>query len=319
MKKTDVAVQFKKAWELMLNSSNIFMTTHESTDGDDLGSLLAIKKILEDRGKTVTAAVKKGVPLTLRFLVGSNSVHSDFVASDYDLVITFGCGRIERPGFSELKKTKAEIINFDHHPDNTKFGIVNVVEPKTAAVAELIYYFLDYNGVEIDHQVATCLLTGIFTDTGGFKHANTTAEVLEVAAVLLKRGARIDKISAFTFGQKKPQTIKAWSRGLENTRFDPDRKMVYSVLTESDLKELGAAEEDLQGFIDMLNHIPQAKFAMVLRQDGEVIKGSLRSEETKDTDVSKIAKSFGGGGHKLAAGFKIKGKLTKDGNVWVVK
>jgi phosphoesterase RecJ-like protein len=95
--------------------------------------------------------------------------------------------------------------------------------------------------------------------------------------------------------------------------------MVFSVLTEQDIIEVGAADDDLQGFVELLNHIPQAKFAMMLRQDGEVVRGSLRSELYKNVDVSRIARSFGGGGHKLAAGFKLNGKLTRVGNKWEIK
>ncbi len=317
--KSEVTVQFKKAWELIKKSDSIFMTTHEGTDGDDLGSLLATKKVLEGMGKTVVAGVKKGVPTTLKFLPGSNQIADEYIPGKYDLIILFGCAKVERPGMNEVKNTETPIINFDHHADNSKYAELNVVDPGTAAVAELIFYFLSSNPkVEIDSEIATCLLTGIFTDTGGFKHANTSAEALEVAAELLRRGARIDKISKFTYGQKSPNTIKAWSKGLENTRFDPQRKMMFSVLTEEDLIEAGASEEDLQGFIDMLNHIPQAKFALVLRQDGEHVKASLRSETNKGVDVSEIAHSFGGGGHKLAAGFKIKGKLLKSGTNWEI-
>jgi bifunctional oligoribonuclease and PAP phosphatase NrnA len=317
--KNSIKLNFKKAWDLIAQSENIFMTTHESTDGDDLGSLLAVKNVLKAMGKKTVAAVKGGVPQNLKFLPNASEVSDAYAESDYDLIMTFGCNNLDRPGFVQLKTLPASSINFDHHPDNSNFAEVNVVEPETAAVAELIYYFLDYKQVEIDTAVATCILTGIFTDTGGFKHANTTSEVLEVAAHLLKKGARIDKIAAQTFGYKRPQTMKAWSKALENTRFDSDKQMVYSIMTDEDMEALGANDEDLQGFITLLNHIPQAKFALFLRQDGEVVKGSLRSEPEKGVDVSKIAHSFGGGGHKLAAGFKVKGKLVKKDDRWEVQ
>jgi phosphoesterase RecJ-like protein len=307
-------LQFKKAWELINKSNSIFLTTHEGTDGDDLGSLLAVFQALQH--KQVTAAVNGGVPRNLSFLPQVNDVGEVFPAENFDLVITFGCNKIERTGFDELKKFSGPILNFDHHPDNTNFGMVNVVDPETSAVAELIYYFLKSGEVEIDKDIATCLLTGIFTDTGGFKHANTSSRALETAAQLLKKGARIDRIATQTMGKKRPETLKAWAKGLENARFDTKEKMVFSVLTEQDLKEAGASDEDLDGFVELLNNIPQARFALLLRQEGELVKGSLRSEPSKGVDVSKIAKSFGGGGHKLASGFKIKGKLIKEGGVW---
>jgi len=311
--------EFKTAWELINSVQHILLTTHEGTDGDDLGSLLAVKAALEKMNKNISAVVKGGVPRSLIFLPGSESVGETLGPADFDLLITFGCNKIQRTGMEQLYSMSGPIINFDHHPDNTNFGTVNVVDPATSAVAELVYYFLASNQTPITQQIATCLLTGIFTDTGGFKHANTTAEALEVSATLLKKGARIDKIAIQTMGRKRPATIKAWAKGLENARFDSKKKMVFSVLTEDDLKEIGATDEDLDGFVELLNNIPQARFALLLRQDGDLVRGSLRSETNKKVDVAKIAKSFGGGGHKLAAGFKVQGKLIKDGDAWHIK
>lgn len=310
---------FKKAWTAIGQAKKIFLSTHEGTDGDDLGSLLAMRSVLSKMGKELFCIVKGGVPHTIKFMPGSTEVKSEFENRPYDLVITFGCNTMQRTGFPELENIQAVKINFDHHPDNKMFGDINIVDAKTAAVAELVYYFLKTNAeVEIDHDVATCLLTGIFTDTGGFQHSNTSAEVYEVAAELLKRGARIDRISQETFGNKRPQTLRAWARALENTRFDPDKKLAFSVMTTEDMAATGADDEDLAGFVTILNHIPQAKYALLLRQDGDVVKGSLRSDPHKKTDVSEIAKYFGGGGHKYASGFKIKGKLTRTDAGWQI-
>ncbi|MEO8065871.1 MAG: bifunctional oligoribonuclease/PAP phosphatase NrnA [Candidatus Doudnabacteria bacterium] len=312
-------LQFKKALDLIKSSDRILLTTHEGTDGDDLGSALAMFGYLKQIGKKARLVIKGGVPTNLVFLPDSSEVGSQLNDADADLVIAFGCNKIERTGFKQLQNIDSPIINFDHHPDNTNFGAVNVVDPTTAAVAELVYYFLMFAEAEIDKNMATAMMTGIFTDTGGFKHANTSAEALFVAAELLKKGARIDKIALQTMGKKRPATIKAWAKGLENARFDPEKKMVFSVLTEEDLKDIGATDEDLDGFVELLNNMPQARFALLLRQDGGVVKGSLRSEPEKKVDVSKIAKSFGGGGHKLASGFKINGKLERDGDNWRIK
>ncbi len=311
---------FNKAWQAIRQAEKIFMTTHEGTDGDDLGSLLALRSVLKKMGKEVHPIIKGGIPHVLRFLPGSDSVTQEFEARPYDLVITFGCNKISRPGYPELEQLPATKINFDHHPDNGLFGDINIVDPSTAAVAELIYYFLKDNPeVEFDREIATCLLTGIFTDTGGFQHSNTTSEVLAVAAELMKRGARIDKIAHETFGTKRPQAMKAWSKALDNTRFDPEKKMAFSVMTAEDIAETGAEDSDMTGFVQILNHIPQAKFSLFLRQHGDEVKGSLRSEPHKDVDVSEIAKIFGGGGHKYASGFKIKGKLIRGDKGWRIE
>jgi phosphoesterase RecJ-like protein len=316
---TSNKLQFKKALDLIKQSKKIFLTMHEGPDGDDLGSVLAMRFFLSQLGIETVAVIKGEVPDNLKFLPGWENVEQKIPDLNFDLAIFFGCNKLERTGLKQLQALKQPVINFDHHPDNLNFGTVNVVDPNTSAVAELVYYFLEFAQAQITKEIATCLLTGIFTDTGGFKHANTSAEALEVAAQLLKKGARIDKIALQTMGRKRPATIKAWAKGLENARFDPEKQMVFSVLTEEDLKEIGATDEDLDGFVELLNNMPQSKFALLLRQDGEVVKGSLRSEPQKKVDVSKIARSFGGGGHKLASGFKVKGKLVKNGDAWQIK
>ncbi len=314
-----IRLQYKKAIDLIHKSQTIFLTAHPGDDGDDLGSLLAMAEFLRGLGKHPVLAVGGSIHPKLSFLPGISEIMEGFENTQTDLLITFGCSDLKRTGQPILYNIKAPVINFDHHPDNKNFGTVNIVDDTAAAVAQLVYYFLEYAEAEINQKIATCLLTGIFTDTGGFKHANTSAAVLQVAAELLKKGARIERIAMETKGKKRPSTIKAWSKGLENARFDGEKKMVFSVLTEDDLKEIGATDDDLDGFVELLNNMPQAKFALLLRQDGEVVRGSLRSEPAKKVDVAQIAKSFGGGGHKLAAGFKIKGKLKKTGEAWQIE
>ncbi|HEX5429992.1 MAG TPA: bifunctional oligoribonuclease/PAP phosphatase NrnA [Patescibacteria group bacterium] len=309
-------VDMKKALRLINSSQRIFLTTHEGTDGDDLGSLLAMRQVLIKLGKKVSAAVHKGVPQYLEFLSGSNQVGDKLSNIEFDLLITFGCNQIERTGLFALKNYKGPVINFDHHPDNKLFGTINIVEPSTSSVAELMYYFFQVCDLPVDQNTATCLLTGIFTDTGGFRHANTTAEALAVVSELMSRGARVEKISRIIQGRKNPAGIRIWTRALENTRFDSRRQMIYSVLTAEDFAAARATDDDLGSFVNFLISIPQAKFAMLLRQDGDVVRGSLRSELDRGTDVNKIARIFGGGGHELASGFKVRGHLVKKGNGW---
>jgi phosphoesterase RecJ-like protein len=331
---------FKQAADLINASAKILLTMHERMDGDDGGALLAVGIQLEKMGKQVTYAIKKGVASNLTFLPGADKIQDDITTSDFDLLITFGCSSIDRTGSEKIKNLvksnhseRSEeslsanqgkgslaslgmampIINIDHHPDNTNFGDVNVVDAKKSSVAELIYDFFIFNKWEINKNVATCLLTGIITDTGSFMHANTQSSTLEVAGQLMKKGASVSKIIKHTYKSKSPNILKAWGKAMENSYYDSKNKIIYSVMTDKDLAEFeklpGGAFE---GFAETLNTMPEAKFAMFLRQDGNVIKGSLRSDIFKNVDVSQIAKAFGGGGHKLASGFSVAGKLMKD-------
>lgn len=305
--------EFLKAKNLIEAASSILLTMHERMDGDDGGSILALLHHLEKSGKNITAVIKYGVPEALAFLPGSKKIREDINHETYDLLITFGCAGRERVGLEKITALQAPVINIDHHPDNGFFGQLNLVDKNKSSVAELVYDFFNFCGWPITQEIATCLLTGIITDTGCFMHANTQSSTLKAASELTSKGARVSRITKHTAKIKKPEVLKAWSKAMENSRLDPESKIITSAITEDDLSEIGHLPKSaFEGFVETLNSIPEAKFAMFIRQDGPVIKGSLRSDTHKNVDVSKIAKLFGGGGHKLAAGFSLQGKITKD-------
>lgn len=338
-----IELHFQQANQLINASTKILLTMHERMDGDDGGALLAVGMQLEKMGKDITYAIKKGLTPNLAFLPNSQKIKDDIESSDFDLLITFGCNEIKRTGSEriinlvnsnhserseeslskDLRKgslserfgmeQRLKTINIDHHPDNKLFADVNVVDSKKSSVAELIYDFFLFNNWAVTKDIATCLLTGIITDTGSFMHANTQSETLKAAGELMKKGASVSTIIKHTFKSKGAKVLKAWGKAMENSYYDTKNKIIYSMMTEKDLAEFeklpGGAFE---GFTETLNTVPEANFAMFLRQDGEIIKGSLRSDIFKNVDVSKIARSFGGGGHKLASGFSVAGKLMKD-------
>lgn len=328
---TELEQNFRLAAELIAKSQNILLTMHERMDGDDGGALLALAAHLKTAGKNITCAIKKGVPPALAFLPGSEKILDDIYlvssgeaglpkaefdkvkSSNFELLITFGCNVKSRCGSEKIIALNIPTINIDHHPDNTGFGQVNIVDAKKSSVAELVYDWFIYERWPINSAIATCLLTGIITDTGSFMHSNTQSSTLKAAAALLGKGAQSHKIVSQTFKNKTPEMLKAWGKAMENAYYDAKHKIIYSVMTEHDLLEFkNLPQAAFEGFTETLNTMPEAKFAMFLRQDGNVIKGSLRSDMFKNIDVSKIAHIFGGGGHKLAAGFSVTGKLMKD-------
>ena len=305
--------EFQQAAQLIDDSHNILLTMHERMDGDDGGALLALGHQLEKMGKTVSYAIKKGVPPALAFLPGAEKITDDIEHKNFDLLITFGCSSKTRCGSQKMMALDLPIVNIDHHPDNENFGHVNVVDPAKSSVAELVYEFFIFNQWPITKDVATCLLTGIITDTGSFMHSNTQSSTLHTAAELMKKGAHVNKIIKHSYKSKSPLVLKAWGKAMENSYYDEKNKVIYSVMSEEDLAEFkNLPLAAFEGFAETLNTVPEAKFAMFLRQDGPIIKGSLRSDTFKNVDVNKIAKIFGGGGHKLASGFSVQGKLIKD-------
>ncbi len=313
---------FKKAQQLIERSESILLTTHERTDGDDLGSVLALANHLKSENKDVSIIIKGGVPEALRFLPGSQWVREE--AEDYekfDLLIISGCSVKKRIGNDAIINLDIPTINIDHHPDNTSYATINVVDGVKSAVAELVYDFFVFNRWQITAPIATCLMTGIFTDTGSFMHSSTTPQTLRAAGELMKRGGRIHTVAKHTYRGKSLAALKAWSMALENSFYDTTKRIIYSVISEEDAQQLGQLQSShLEGLVETLNKVPEAKFAMFLKQEGDLIKGSLRSEAHKGVNVSTIAHKLGGGGHRFASGFSLVGKLvkTETGNWQVV-
>lgn len=305
---------FESAKQLLEQASSILFTTHERTDGDDLGSVLALANHFKSVGKKVAVVVTAGVPKGLNYLPMSEIVTETLPEGEsFDLLLISGCSVKKRVNHEQIEGLKIPTINLDHHPDNQMYGDVNVVDSTKSSVAELTYDFFKYCGWEISYESAVCLLTGIVTDTGIFMHSNTEASTLAAAADLMTKGARVSTVTKHTYESKDIKSLKAWAKALGNAHYDPEKRMIYSVITAQELEALGNPPVSaFEGLVETLNKVPEAKFAMFLKQDAGVIKGSLRSETHKGVDVQAIAKSLGGGGHKLAAGFSILGTLARD-------
>lgn len=312
---------FNQVKMLIDKSHNILLTMHERMDGDDGGSVLAMYEILKSKNKQVGICIKYGVPDNLKFLPYSKEIRSDFVDTNFDLLITFGCSNLNRIGIPEIQnltrqtdtKQKIKIINIDHHPDNELFGDVNLVDINKSSVAELVYDLFKIHKWNISKNIAVCLLTGIITDTGSFKHSNTQSETLKSASELMKKGVTIKNIISNIFLEKDNITLKVWGEALSKLKYQKTTKVIYSILNEdSEINLSKIPNGNLDGITEKLNTFPEARFAMFLRQDKDIIKGSLRTDPYKKTDVSRIAKFFGGGGHKMASGFSVKGILKKD-------
>jgi bifunctional oligoribonuclease and PAP phosphatase NrnA len=305
--------EFAQAKQLLEQANSVLLTTHERTDGDDLGSVLALAHHLKTAGKQVAIVISGGVPESLQYLPMSEIVTEELPAKQFDTLVVSGCSEPARVNHEAILELNIPILNLDHHPDNKMFGTVNVVDASKSAVAELTYDFFKFCGWDITHEIALCLLTGIVTDTGIFMHSNTQASTLAAAADLVGHGARVSTVTKHTYEGKDINSLKAWAHVLENAHYDPAKKMIYSIITADELEKLGNPPMSaFEGIVETLNKVPEAKFAMFLKQDKDRIKGSLRSEEHKGVDVQAIAKTMGGGGHKLAAGFSMLGTLARN-------
>jgi len=176
----------------------------------------------------------------------------------------------------------------------------------------VVYLFLSATQAKITKLMATMLLMGILFDTGGFQHSNVSARVMEIASNLVRKGAPLAKITQVIFTNKNIGALKLWGKAFEKARFNRKNGMLVTAITKQDVAECQASVEDIYQVASILSAVPDAKFALVLSErDDNIIRASLRSMDHHGVDVSAIAHQFGGGGHKLASGFEIEGKLLE--------
>lgn len=304
-------------------AQSILLLTHKRPDGDGIGAILALYHALK-KDKHIHIYLHEELPASLYFLPEHHAMSTDhnILENSYDLVVILDCDSLTRTGATTLEQRQySQSLIIDHHKpyetNEQEYHHKAVIE--TASTTIIIYQYLQQCSIPITKEIATCLLTGIVTDTGGFLHESTTPEVLEITADLMKKGAVLSKISRHTLKTKSTNILKLWGRALSRIQQNAETGMTYSVITKRDLKECNATIEDLSGIANILNTIPESKYSLLLTElDQNRIKGSLRTESNNNIDVAKIAQSFGGGGHKLASGFEIEGRLIKEHGKWKI-
>jgi phosphoesterase RecJ-like protein len=294
-------------------SDNILILSHKNPDGDALGASLGLALALKKQGKQVSAYSVNEIPAVFSFLPGMEIFARPLEFIDYDLVMLLDCAAFARTGIEDISRLVASferLAIIDHHPRTQLEAAAQVtawIDDRKSSTSVMIYELLQRMDIPLDKEIATCLLTGIFTDTGGFQHNNTDESSLKAAAELMRKGSRIDKIAKSIFQSKSLPAIKLWGTALSRIETSPETGMAVSYVSCADIQEAGAKQEDLAGLVSLINTVSDAKFSLLLTEyDDHKIKGSLRSEEYDGVDVAKIAQELGGGGHKLASGFEAE-------------
>ncbi|MFA5052035.1 MAG: bifunctional oligoribonuclease/PAP phosphatase NrnA [Patescibacteria group bacterium] len=315
---------FKKIHDEVMKAGHILVISHQNPDGDAIGSLIGISHYLHHHQKSHVLFCLTDVPDYLRFIKGTETIRSEekyLQKNEYDLVIILDSGDLEYAGVARHFRTLKGlpiVINIDHHPTNQLYGHINLVHPAASSTAEIIYHLLDYHRIPFTKEVATALLTGIMTDTGSFTNMATTPSSMEASSRLMAHGARVRDINANTMRNKSLNQLQLWGRALSRLKMNAQTGIVTTVLTQKDFQELKMDEDSSEGISNFLNSVGEAKAVIVLREKSDgTIKASLRTTQPS-VDVSKIAKYFGGGGHKKAAGFTIKGTLMETDAGWQV-
>lgn len=298
---------FNKINELIAQSKNILIVGHRPPDEDAVGSALGLNLALSKQGINSSIFIADYSPKEYKFLPGYNLINSKLDNHDFDLVFALDYGDVRRLAIdSLLEQSKPTVITIDHHVDKgaNHIGEVKIVEP-LSSTSEIIYYFLKESNWPIDRDIATCILTGIIGDTGGFVHANTSYQTLLTVGELLSKGIRINKIIKQILNSNALiNNSEILGQLLSQTEKYPELDLVYLVINNDKLEKWH--KSDLDNLVSTINTVEDCKWALLLVEyEKGKTKASLRSEDFKGIDVSQIASLFGGGGHKLASGFRV--------------
>jgi len=306
--------QIRAIGQVIERAKNILIIIHKSPDGDTAGSGLGLYKVFKNLGKNPEIHCYDPTPPEFNFMPNIEAVQVGLAHTDFDTVFIVDHGATHLSGFHEshpqLFNKSMEVVNIDHHSSNDFFGKYNLVDPKAASATAVVYTLLKELNLPIDRDTATCLLTGIYTDTGSFMHSNTSSEILNIASDLLNKGANLRSISSEIFRTTKVSTMRLWGRVLKNIYQTPEG-VTMTVVRKKDFEESRADYSEMTGVVDYVNSVPGAAYSVILTERDGVVKGSLRTLQP-EVDVAKIASQYGGGGHIKAAGFTVKGKLEQE-------
>ncbi len=300
-----------KIYEVIKNSNNILILTHESPDGDAIGSAMAVYHMLKDMNKHVDIVIPE-IPETFLFMNDIDKVLSQS-DKDYDLAIVVDCSSKARIGENnhEFNRCKESII-IDHHISNEEYGSFNHVEGNISSCCQVLYYLFKTWDINITKEIGEALTVGMLTDTSGFRNNDTDKNTFLMAAELANNGIDIHKIYYLVLSKKTMAQYLLMKMTLDRLELSDDGKIAFSYISEEDMANVGAKKGDHEGLVDLGRNVGGVEVSVFMREDNDFYRISLRSNGK--VDVNKVAQKFGGGGHKMAAGIKITGnfKETKE-------
>ncbi len=286
-------------------AQRILVISHVRPDGDAIGSVLGLGLALQQKGKTVQMVLSDGVPSNFKHLPGSSQITRKAVGV-YDFVAVVDCSDRERVG-PALNGFQPN-LNIDHHITNLNFATINLVVPEAVATSSILVDYLPEWGYEITPDIATALLTGLVSDTLGFRTANITSQSLRQAADLMDRGADLPDLYQRALVSRSFEAARYWGAGLR--RLQREDRLIWTSLTLTDREAMAYPGNDDADLVNVLSAIEDMDIAIIfVEQKGGSVKISWRSQP--GFDVSQIALSFCGGGHAAAAGADIKGSLEE--------
>src|SRR5579863_6284796 len=282
------------------------LTSHARPDGDAVGSALACCQILRSMGKQADVVLHDGVPRIYQPLPFADTVvRAERVNGNYDAAIILECDSIQRTRLEGLENRF--LISIDHHVSGRPFAHVNWIDPKAVATAEMVYRLAHEAGVKISPEIATCLYTAVLTDTGSFMFEGTNEHTFALARELVLAGADPAQCARNIYFAHSTAKMRLLGAALSNLHRDGPLAWIW--VTQQQMQDFGAREEDCEGLVNYVLSIQQVEVAAFFRElpDGR-FRVSLRSKG--QLNVAKIAEEFGGGGHECASGCSVDGPLA---------
>lgn len=303
-------------FKLLTSKHYTAIIPHASPDGDALGTALALYDFIKSFHSNVKIISKDPPPENTHFLPNLGVIAEDINTDLFPVLCFVDCSNQEISKIKLSEKKQQFIINIDHHSTNSMFGHLNYVKKDKASTTQILFELFRKWNFEITPNIATYLLTGLYFDTGTFKHANTTKQTFKMAAELSKISNQTPHISYNLFQRKTISQLKLWGKIFKTCKIN-NQKILSAIIYEEDFEKFKASKKATEGIIDYLNAVQKKNISLLLTAQKDTIKGSLRSLESK-FPVNQIAQQLGGGGHKLAAGFQVSAKL-KQKTVWEVE
>jgi bifunctional oligoribonuclease and PAP phosphatase NrnA len=286
---------------IVQSTDRVTCLAHKDADADSLGSALAFAISLHSLGQNVRVVVPEPLPRLLEYLPGFETVETGGAPLG-DTVFTFDCATLGRFGERRAEVERAStVVNIDHHLSNTSFGTINLVDATASATGQVIYDLLRELGAPIGPAVATNLYAALFTDTGGFRHENTTEASLRLAASLVAAGADPGWVALKSYKSRSLAQVRLEGLAVAKMHSEMDGHLLWSEVTIAMLEEAGADMQDAEGIIDALQSIASMEVAILFKEHTpDRTKISVRTREPYD--ATEVCTPFGGGGHRRAAG-----------------
>jgi bifunctional oligoribonuclease and PAP phosphatase NrnA len=308
------ADQLAAAGRFLQEHDHFLVVSHVNPDGDAASSTYSVGLLLRMLGKSYTLVNEGTIPDKFKCLSVDQTIHpctdSDLSAA-YSHVICVDCADYGRVGdVSRLIPEDARIVNIDHHSTNDFYGEVNVIREDAASTTEVLFDLIEAMNLPIELELAQCLYTGLLTDTGGFRYANTSPKVLQIASQLIGIGVNSSHLAEIFLERITISHVELLKRALNRLTFYRNGMIAALYVTKDDIEQSGASDEDLEGLVNYPRNIEGVEVGLLFKQrDSQTVKVSFRS--AGQVDVSEVAKSFGGGGHVRASGCTIYGTIEQ--------